>query len=55
MFARDDSADRTIDERSPTNGVVLARNALFIVAAILAVFVVRSITRAQTPAAASTR
>ena len=43
--------DPTIDEALTSNGVFLARSVLFIVAAILAVFVVRSITRAQTTAA----
>ena len=52
FFGRGDSADRTIDDALTTNAVLLARNACFVVAAILAVFVVRAITRAQTLAAA---
>ena len=53
FFARSNSEDATIDEALTSNGVFVARSALFVVAAILAVFVVRSITRAQTPTGAA--
>ncbi len=49
LFAREDSKNPTVDQALTTNWVYLARDALFIVAAVLALFVVRCITRAQTP------
>jgi len=51
LFAPKASEVDTIDEALTNNGFLLARNVLFIVAAILAMFVVRAITRAQAPAA----
>ena len=49
LFARNDSEHRTVHQALTTNGVYIAREAVFIVAAVLALFVVRCITRAQTP------
>jgi len=46
-LASDRSDDPTIDQMLHTNAVYLVRAGLFIVAALLALFVVRAITRAQ--------
>ena len=52
LFARDNTKDSTLDQALTNNGLFIARSALFIVAAVLAMFVVRCITRAHTFAGA---